>query len=318
MALGKRVVTPERQKVARRVSAPVNTRVSLWSERWPAIALEECIELVEAAPPEDQLKVKRELPCQDCPKNTACLNAKRKEIGPLLYDREILTKPRSSESTLFPRDLFDPMLNPNRSMMPHYVKTPGLEKYEFVVSGWDLAWSEKVGGDHLVRTTAVVDLRNARKRLINMTRYPQGLTYTQQCRLITADYQKYREDIVVIEADAAQVIWAQTLENTTDVPVLRHNAGDDKKDLATGVPGLLIDLDSQRWDFPYMEDGLGFDTMQVFLSEMEAFGWVDGKLEGVGEHDDTVMSYWHCWWGLKLMGQTVNEFYNRNQDGRSE
>jgi hypothetical protein len=317
MALGRRIVEKPGQK-PRRATAKVNTRTALWTERWPAIALQACIDEVEKAPPEDRARVKRELPCQDCPKNTACLNAKRKEIGPLLYDREILTKPRSSESSLFPREMFDPMLNPNRSMTPFYVKSSGLERYEFVVSGWDLAWSEKVGGDHLVRSTGVVDLRNGRKRLINIHRYPQGLTYTQQCTLIAADHQKFREDVVVIEADAAQVIWAQTLENTTTVPVLRHAAGDDKRDLATGVPGLLIDFDSQRWDFPYMEDGLGYDEMESLLTEFEAFGWVDGKLEGVGEHDDMVMAYWHMWWGMRLMGQTIDEFYNGNQPGRQE
>jgi hypothetical protein len=276
MALGRRIVEKPGQK-PRRATAKVNTRTALWTERWPAIALQACIDEVEKAPPEDRARVKRELPCQDCPKNTACLNAKRKEIGPLLYDREILTKPRSSESSLFPREMFDPMLNPNRSMTPFYVKSSGLERYEFVVSGWDLAWSEKVGGDHLVRSTGVVDLRNGRKRLINIHRYPQGLTYTQQCTLIAADHQKFREDVVVIEADAAQ-----------------------------------------GWDFPYMEDGLGYDEMESLLTEFEAFGWVDGKLEGVGEHDDMVMAYWHMWWGMRLMGQTIDEFYNGNQPGRQE
>jgi hypothetical protein len=38
--------------------------------------------------------------------------------------------------------------------------------------------------------------------------------------------------------------------------------------------------------------------VKTFLGEAEAFGWVDGKLEGVGEHDDTVMAWYHLGWGL--------------------
>ncbi len=75
----------------------VNTRNSLWPIRWPAIALQTCIDTVEAAPPELQSQVKWDLPCKTCPMNIACLNAKRKELGPLMYDREILTSPRTSE-----------------------------------------------------------------------------------------------------------------------------------------------------------------------------------------------------------------------------
>jgi len=293
----------------------VNTRVSLWPNRWPAIALQECIDQVEAASPESKKQVVRDLPCPECPMNTGCLTAKRKELGPVLYDREIQTRPRSQESTLFPFDLFAPMLNPDLSMVPHWRKTNGVEQYEIVVSGWDLAWSEKVGGDHLVRVTALHDLRTHKNRLLNVQRFPQGLRYTEQCELIKSEWRRYEDDLVVIETDAAQVIWAQQLEQSSQVPVFRHTAG-DKANLRIGVPGLLIDFDNERWEFPYNEHGNGFDTMLSLLAEFEAFGWTDGKLEGVGEHDDMVMAFWHCSHGLKLMTGMADEFRSGNQDGR--
>ncbi len=44
------------------------------------------------------------------------------------------------------------------------------------------------------------------------------------------------------------------------------------------------------------------------LAEFEAFGWNDGKLEGVGEHDDTVMCFWHLNWAIdKLVGSAMHE-----------
>jgi hypothetical protein len=274
----------------------VNTRSALWPERWPAIALQECVDKVEASPPELQSQVKFDLPCKACPKNTACLNAKRKELGPLMYDREILTKPRSSESSLFPYELFAPMLMRDQSLIGTWV-APYPTGDEFaIVQAWDFAWSEKVGGDWLVCMTGYVHLTSGRRHLIDVQRW-QRLTFDEQCELIARKHYQARSDLVVLEGDAAQSIYKKHMAATTPVPVVQHNAGDGKNSLAKGVPALLILLENRKWEFPYAP-GYHREELDVFLAEMEAFGWVDGKLQGVGEHDDTVMAFWHLNWGM--------------------
>lgn len=315
--LGRSVVGPVTSNGA---AAParrerVNTRNALWETRWPAIALQECVDTVEAAPPEQQAETKRSLPCSDCPENTRCLNAKRKEIGPLLFDREILTRPRAAESSLFPRDLMAPMLDEAAELVPHYRKPLGAEHRLIVVSGWDLAWSEKTGGDYLVRVTALADRFTGRFRLLDIYR-DRGLRFTAQKQRIVADHGRYAEDLVVIEADAAQVIWTQQLEEETSVPVLRHYAAGSKRDLHVGVPSLLIDFANRRWEIPHRPHGRGYDEVETLLDELEAFGWTDGKLEGSGEHDDTVMALWHCQWGLRMMLSGFGEHHYGVQDGR--
>lgn len=134
-------------------------------------------------------------------------------------------------------------------------------------------------------------------------------------RLIESYWRRFSADVVVIESDAAQVIYAQTLRDTTEVPVLRHTAA-DKTSLQIGVPSLLIGFDNERWEFPYAAEGLGFDTMLTFLAELEAFGWTNGRLEGVGEHDDTVMSFWHLDWGLTMMSGQYGNASVGSQPGR--
>lgn len=275
---------------------PVNTRTSLWPTRWPAIALQECIDEVEAADVKDQAKVKFNLPCADCDKSSACLNAKRKELGPLLYDREIITKPRSSESSLFPMELMQPMLWPELSLVPYWHKPFSMEHHYRVVQAWDLAWSEKIGGDYLVSMTASIDLRTGQRRLLDLQRWTK-ISFEDQINLIEAKWQIYQADLVVIESDAAQSIWTQKVKTTTAVPVVPHSAG-GKTDLASGIPSLLIMLENEKWEFPYQVGSDKHDEMQNFMAEMEAFGWVDGKLQGVGEHDDTVMCWYHLNWGL--------------------
>lgn len=304
-------VVPRREKVtpdAGRSPAVVNvhgvnTRTSLWPERWPVIALQECIDKVEAAPPEEQAEVKFNLPCRTCEKNSACLSAKRKEIGPLLYDREILTKARSSESSLFPERLFAPLLVEGQPLQAFWHKPFSLEHHYKVVQAWDLAWSEKLGGDWLVCMTARVDLRTGERYLLDIERW-QRVSFQEQTNLIVAKWQLFKADMVVIETDAAQQIWAKHVGETTPVPVARHT-GATKRDFAVGVPGLLIKLENRKWRFPHLEGSYHWEELNTFFSEIEAFGWVDGSLEGVGEHDDTVMAWWHLDWGIDQWTQAA-------------
>ena len=294
--LGLTRTAPEQAPVS--VPTPaVNSRVSLWPNRWPAIALQECIDAVEAAPLSERAQVKQALPCKDCPEAQRCLNAKRKELGPLMYDREIQTKPRSSESSLFPRELFEPMLNRDQVLVPYWHKPFGDEERYRVAQAWDLAWSERIGGDYLVCMTAYADLVTGKRHLLDIERWTR-IEFDDQIKLIGAKWVAFSSDLVVIEADASQKIWSKHLQRNTSVPVLPHTAG-GKGDLAAGVPGLLIMLENRRWEFPYgPPESYHRGEMENLLNEFEAFGWVDGKLQGVGEHDDTVMAFWHLNWGL--------------------
>lgn len=294
----------------------VNTRVSLWPEVWPAIALQECIDEVESAPPDKQSEVKWNLPCATCEESTRCLNAKRKEIGSLMYDREILTSPRTSESSLFPRALMNPMLNKGLECQRHWMPPFSLEHEWAVVQAWDIAWSEKVGGDWLVCMSAAVHLISGRRTLLDINRWQQK-SFGEQKRLIESEHKRFGSDLVVIESDAAQAVWKQEMAEQTNVPVMGHSASDGKSTLELGVPSLLIKFENRKWEFPYKEGAYHHEEVEVFLKELEAFGWVDGRLQGIGEHDDTVMAFWHLNWGIdKLMREGASEMYRGLQPGR--
>jgi len=277
---------------ARDTTRPVvNTRTSLWPTRWPAIAKQSCIEAVEAAPPDEQAQVKFDLPCKTCELNTACLNAKSKEVGPLMYSREYRTSPRSSESTLFPYELFEPMMLHGEQLSQVW-RPPLTREGEYAVAqAWDIAWSEKAGGDWLVCMTGYVHLPTGRRRLLDIQRWQQ-VEFSDQVQLIARKWAQAQAQAVVLEGDAAQQVWRKHMARNTAVPVMSHNVGKDKPRLDVGVPGMLILLSNQQWEFP-AAPGYHREELDNFLAEMEAFGWVDGKLQGVGEHDDTVMAFWH-------------------------
>jgi len=283
--------------------------LSLWPERWPAIALQVCIDKVDAAPSNEKSQVKFDLPCIDCPDSPRCLNAKRKELGALLYDREIMTSPRTSESSLFPRELIDPHLNRSAELVKFWHKPYGDDDRYKVVQAWDLAWSERIGGDWLVCMTGVIDTETGRRRLLDIERW-QRMTFDDQVLQMDAMWRRYEADVVIIESDAAQKVWVQHVGRNTAVPVMEHSSG-GKRDFASGVPSLLILLENAKWEFPYKRDGWHAENMEVFLGELGAFGWQDGKLQGVGEHDDTVMCWWHLNYGMDRMLIGTTRSYRR-------
>lgn len=305
------VLEPERPTVV------VNTRTALWPDRWPAVALQACIDEIEAAAPDEQAEVKFNLPCDGCAMNTACLNAKAKELGSLMYSREILTNPRSAESSLFPRTLMSRSFVTD-PLVPYWRPPFSREDEYAVCQGWDIAWSEKVGGDFLVCMSAYVHKPTRRRRLIDIERW-QRKSFQQQVDLIEAKWKQYDADLVIIESDAAQRVWKQQVAETTAVPVMAHAAGQEKASLATGVPSLLIELENRRWEIPHRPGSLRFDEVENFLTELEAFGVVDGKLQGVGEHDDLVMAWWHLAWGIRrLCGEAgYSEEHRGLQEGKN-
>lgn len=312
--LGLVKITPQ-APVVKAQEAKRNT-VALWEERWPKIAKQECVDKVTNA--DDVAETIRLLPCSACELNTACLTAKRKELGSLMYGRELLTRAAASESTLFPASLIEPLMNSGLSCVPFWHK-PFTREHEYgIVQAWDIAWSEKVGGDWLVCMTAYVHIPSGRSVLLDVERWQQ-LSFDSQCALIERKANAFGADVVVIETDAAQAVWAQRVAESTPVPVVRHAAGDGKASLSLGVPSLLIKFENRKWEFP-AAPGYHRDIMDVFVAELGAFSWVDGKLQGVGEHDDTVMAFWHLNYGIDLLlggNSGVGEYHRGMQDGRS-
>ena len=270
---------------------------SLWHERWPYIALKICVDAVGAVKKEDREEIRWGLPCGECPEKDRCLTAKEREIGTLLFDREQRTKPRAQGSTLFPRERMEKVLDYSASLVDYYRKPFGRSGDLVIGSAWDFAWSERAGGDWLAKITAVLDRQQGNLiEVLDINRWQQ-LTFPEQIELIIEENARYNDDFVVFEEAAAQLVWRQHVTAHSSVPVVPHDVN-EKKDLLIGIPGLIIDIDNKKWRFPFKSGTRNHDVMQQFLSECENFGWSGDKLEGVGEHDDLVVVWWHLRWGF--------------------
>lgn len=254
---------------------------ALWPERWPIRAIPDC-----------------DFDCPRCPQQLACLIGKRREVGPLVFDREFMCNPRSSVSSLFPLEMFESQLNKELTFTATTRHWPSVVRGDFtVVSGWDFALSEKVGADFTVKFTVALHNESGKRQILDIKRW-KGISFDRQLHEIQESYKRYGEDAIVLETVLFQRLYKNWITTKTNLPVLGHDTGSEKASLETGIPSLVLALEQKKYVIPYRE-GVTRETVDIWLSECMAFGWMNDKLQGVGEHDDTVIAWWLAELGLK-------------------
>lgn len=217
------------------------------------------------------------------------LLAKREDQGNLRFSREHLVRPIVSDSSIFPFDILksailgmeDYTLVKNRESFPIH--------FNRVVTACDFAMSSSVGADYSVFGTFGIDDKN-RMWLIHFWR-ERGASYAQQIAVMKSINMNFRPDVMILETNQMQRIFA---EGATDsgLPVIPHTTGTNKYDLEKGLPGVALLFERQAIKFP-RGDQHSRDMSDLILSELSSVTWTDkGKLEGVGEHDDTAMMIW--------------------------
>lgn len=213
---------------------------------------------------------------------------KRKEIGSVSFAREILCQPISDDISIFPGYLFPPCFNKEMCMR--------MKKEDLKSRGWvsyigvDIARSSTVGADFFVifviaRTPdghhVIVDIRRSK-----------GLPFQRQLEEIEIAAALYDPALIFIESNAMQQIYSSELRRSTDLPVKEFvTLATNKYPLDKGVPGLRILLEGQKIVIP-RGDEISRKLSDIWIDECTQFGFVDGKLQGIGEHDDTVMAWW--------------------------
>jgi hypothetical protein len=52
-------------------------------------------------------------------------------------------------------------------------------------------------------------------------------------------------------------------------------------------------LENKKWRIP-RGDAHSIELTNLWMGEMSSIGWIDGKVQSVGDHDDSVMACWIC------------------------
>jgi len=216
------------------------------------------------------------------------LYAKREEIGSLAFTREILCVPVSDDISIFPSYLFPPCYDEKACMrMPlTEIRNRGWTTY----MGVDLARSASVGADFFV-IFVIAKTRTGEHYIMDIRR-SKGLPFRQQLEEISIAAALYDPALIFIESNAMQQVYTSEMRRLTDLPVKEFvTLATNKYPLDRGVPGLRILLEGQRVIIP-RGDETSRKLSDIWMDECTQFGFIDGKLQGIGAHDDCAMSWW--------------------------
>jgi hypothetical protein len=235
--------------------------------------------------------------------NKDTLAAKKDEIGSVRFTREFLVEPFSDEMSMFPSHLFE-----GKPTQQHNIKLgmPAAAWEAMGVTsrymGVDIAISASTGADYMVIFTLGKD-RDGNRWVCDIQR-ERGLGFQAQLDLINTTARRMDPSMIFIESNQMQRVWGDELIRTTDLPIkkftttgqgtLRKTAvtqSNNKNSLEAGVPSLAPLLENGKFRIP-RGDERSVELTEAWIHEMQAMSFVEGKVQSVGEHDDTVMACW--------------------------
>jgi hypothetical protein len=226
------------------------------------------------------------------------LKDKKLEIGPVSFAREILCEPITDDLAIFPSYLFPPLIDKTLTLRPTLQNIRDRKLSVFM--GIDIARSASVGADFFVIFVIGKDAEGTRY-VIDIHR-SKGMPFNKQLEQIKLFAKQYDPAVVFIEANQMQQVWSDEMIRTSDIPVKAFTTtAQNKYPLDKGVPSLRIQLENGKYVIP---QGDVYSRKQTgkWIEEATQFGFIDGKLQGIGEHDDTVMAWWIAEEALKAGG----------------
>lgn len=219
--------------------------------------------------------------------NRQLLEERKLEVGSNRFAREYMCEPITDDTALFNERVVNACCDQYYEM-PTHLDQEDRQKLR-IYTGVDLAISATVGADFTVIITVGVDERN-RRYILDIRRF-RGKSLTEQIREMEDVYRTFRPIKMKVENNGFQKVVEQEALRRTDIPIEGHTTGRNKHDPAMGVPGLLVHFENARYVIPRATDRCRMKT-DPLIQELKAFTYVDGKLKGLGTHDDCVMALW--------------------------
>jgi hypothetical protein len=231
--------------------------------------------------------------------NLDSLLEKRQTQGSIIFSREILVKPVSSDSTIFPYEMLKKCFSDSFTLVKNYYSHP--IKFDKIVVGLDFAISAEVAADYSVFLTIGVEGRgdNERYFILDIWR-EKGVNYSRQISELKSINSNFEPTVMVGEDNTFQKIMID-LATDAGLPVIGHTTTTNKYDLRSGLPGLAVLFEQGRIIVP-RGDQYSIDMTDILISELSSIAFTDKGLQGVGDHDDTVYSLWKALIAAKYMG----------------
>lgn len=233
------------------------------------------------------------------------LMALKKSLGTLIFTREILVKPVSDISSIFP---YPNCLNNSIIGMQTLKLVDNIQsfpmKFKKISVGADFAISGNIAADFTVYTVWGINSLDE-YYLLHVFR-GQGLSHHQQISELQRINSNFQPDVIVAEANGFQRVMIQ-LAKESGIKNIQEFMTDgwNKKDLYEGLPGLAVLFERGSIKMPYGDEH-SKNMVNLIHSEFNSITFNDdnGKLEASSGHDDTAMS---AFFGIKGINQINNE-----------
>ena len=206
------------------------------------------------------------------------LMARKAEVGSLMFTREYMCVPISTGTSLFNPEYLEMAKNKNYVLKPYR-----REGYKYYV-GVDPAIS--TDGDYNVITVLEVD-ENDNKTLVYMDR-SKNEEFRQNIEKVKMIGKVFHPEVVLFETNTFAKTFTQEIRNVTDLNV--HDFNTTRKRKEEIILSLQMNFENQKINLPYGNEESRRVTGSL-IEELSMFAITDkGKFEGIGAHDDMVMS----------------------------
>jgi hypothetical protein len=210
--------------------------------------------------------------------NYDALMERKAEMGSLLFTREYMCVPISTGTTLFNPEFLDSAKNKDLVLKP--LRREG-HKY-FV--GIDPAISTY--GDYNVITVLEMD-ENENKSIVYIDR-AKNVQFRENIQKVKIVNQLFNPDAVFFESNGFAKSFIQEIRNSSDVRI--HDFTTTRRKKQEIILNLQMTLENGKMNFPYGNEESRRVTGEL-IGELSMFAINEnGKFEGVGAHDDMVMS----------------------------
>lgn len=210
--------------------------------------------------------------------NYDALMERKAEMGSLLFTREYMCVPISTGTTLFNPEFLDSAKNKDLVLKP--LRREG-HKY-FV--GIDPAIS--TDGDYNVITVLEMD-KNENKSIVYIDR-AKNVQFRENIQKVKIVNQLFNPDAVFFESNGFAKSFIQEIRNSSDVRI--HDFTTTRRKKQEIILNLQMTLENGKMNFPYGNEESRRVTGEL-IGELSMFAINEnGKFEGVGAHDDMVMS----------------------------
>ena len=210
--------------------------------------------------------------------NYDALMARKAEVGSLMFTREYMCVPISTGTSLFNPEYLDAAKNKDLVLKP--LKREG---YKYFV-GVDPAIS--TDGDYNVITVIEMD-EEENKSIIYVDR-AKNVQFRENIQKVKLIGQLFRPEVILFETNTFAKSFTQELRQVADLNVHDFNTTRRKKQEI--ILNLQMTLENNKMNFPYGNEESRRVT-STLVEELSMFAITDkGKFEGIGAHDDMVMS----------------------------